>query len=226
MPVLEPCPTFLFADLSGFTALTEAHGDEHAADLAAAFFAATRRLLGHHGADEVKTMGDAVMLHVPDAARALCLAVCLVDELGQQHGALAVRVGLHSGPAVPREGDWFGASVNLAARIAGLAESDEVLLSADTARMAGGPPPGRRLQPRGSVPLRNVSEPVEVLAAEREDRTRRPGTIDPVCRMVVRPGEGERTDWNGATVAFCSEGCRATFRAAPARYLPRTGDTG
>lgn len=80
MSAPEPRPTFLFADLSGFTALTEAHGDERAADLAEAFFAATRRLLARYGASEVKTMGYAVMLHVPDAVLALCLAVCLVDS--------------------------------------------------------------------------------------------------------------------------------------------------
>ena len=55
--------TFLFADLSGFTALTEVHGDEQAADLAGDFAAAVRELLPEHGAEHIKSIGDA-FLHV------------------------------------------------------------------------------------------------------------------------------------------------------------------
>ena len=64
----SPEHTFLFADISGFTALTEAHGDEEAADLAGQFFADVRVLLGEHGAEEVKTLGDAVMIRCDSAA--------------------------------------------------------------------------------------------------------------------------------------------------------------
>jgi adenylate cyclase len=49
--------TFLFADLSGFTALTKAHGDEQAPDLVGGFCVAVRRLLAEHQAHEVKTIG-------------------------------------------------------------------------------------------------------------------------------------------------------------------------
>jgi class 3 adenylate cyclase len=58
--------TFLFADLSGFTALTEAHGDEQAADLVGGFCVAVRQLLAAHQAQEVKTIGDALMLRTGD----------------------------------------------------------------------------------------------------------------------------------------------------------------
>ena len=62
--------TFLFADLSGFTALTEAHGDEQAADLVGGFCVAVRQLLAAHQTQEVKTIGDALMLRTGDAAAA------------------------------------------------------------------------------------------------------------------------------------------------------------
>ena len=58
--------TFLFADLAGFTALTEAHGDEQAADLVARFCEAVSEELPSFGADHIKTIGDALMLRVPD----------------------------------------------------------------------------------------------------------------------------------------------------------------
>jgi class 3 adenylate cyclase len=107
--------TFLFADLSGFTALTEAHGDEQAADLVGGFCVAVRRLLAAHQAQEVKTIGDALMLRAGDAAAAIRLGLRIVHDVGAQHGFPQVRVGMHTGPAVERGGDWFGATVNLAA---------------------------------------------------------------------------------------------------------------
>jgi class 3 adenylate cyclase len=109
--------TFLFADLSGFTALTEAHGDEQAADLVGGFCVTVRRLLAEHQAHEVKAIGDALMLRAGDAAAAIRLGLCIVHDVGAQHGFPLVRVGMHTGQAVERAGNWFGATVNLAARV-------------------------------------------------------------------------------------------------------------
>jgi adenylate cyclase len=78
--------TFLFADLSGFTALTEAHGDDHAADLVGGFCAAVRRLLGEHEAHEVKAIGDALMIRAVDGEAAIRLGLCIVHDVGAQHG--------------------------------------------------------------------------------------------------------------------------------------------
>ena len=103
--------TFLFADLSGFTALSEAHGDDRAADLVGGFCADVRRLLAEYEAHEVKAIGDALMLRT--VAAAIRLGLCIVHDIGVQHGFPLVRVGMHTGPAVEREGDWFGVTVNL-----------------------------------------------------------------------------------------------------------------
>ena len=129
--------TFLFADLSGFTALTEAHGDEQAADLVGGFCGAVRQLLADHQAQEVKAIGDAVMLRSADAAAAIRLGLCIVHDVGAQHGFPLVRVGMHTGPAVEREGDWFGTTVNLAARVSAAASGGEALLTAATRTAAG-----------------------------------------------------------------------------------------
>jgi adenylate cyclase len=129
--------TFLFADLSGFTALTEAHGDEQAADLVGGFCGAVRRLLDEHQAHEVKTIGDALLLRSADAAAAIRLGLCIVHDVGAQHGFPLVRVGMHTGPAVERGGDWFGATVNLAARVSAAASGGEALLTAATSDAAG-----------------------------------------------------------------------------------------
>src|SRR4051794_15529562 len=121
--------TFLFADLAGFTALTEAHGDHEAAELAAEFCELVRELLLEYRADEIKTIGDAVMLRCDQPRDAIGLGLRIVDEVGARQRFPIVRVGMHTGPAIDRGGDWFGSAVNLAARISGAVGGDEVLLT-------------------------------------------------------------------------------------------------
>jgi adenylate cyclase len=101
--------TFLFANIAGFTALTEAHGDEHAASHVADFCDAVDTELPAVNGTRVKTIGDTVLL-VDDPAMVIVLAVRITHELMREHGAPAVRVGLHHGDAVEREGDYFGAT--------------------------------------------------------------------------------------------------------------------
>jgi adenylate cyclase len=180
--------TFLFADLSGFTALTEAHGDEQAADLVGGFCVAVRQLLDAHQAQEVKTIGDALMLRTGDAAAAIRLGLCIVHDVGAQHGFPLVRVGMHTGSAVERDGDWFGTTVNLAARVSAAASGGEALLTAAT-RAASGEVEGVELRERGRRAFRNVGEPIPVYAAVRQGAHNSSGLpIDPVCRMAVDPG--------------------------------------
>jgi adenylate cyclase len=163
-----PSTTFLFADIAGFTALTEAHGDEEAATLVADFTDAVRAELPAFGAMHVKSIGDALMLRIPEPADAVRLGLRIAGELMRGHAAPAVRVGLHHGPCVERNGDFFGAAVNLAARVSCQAIGGEVLLTAETAALAPDLD-GVFYEPRGRRQLRNVSEPVELFAARPAD---------------------------------------------------------
>lgn len=219
-PTALPEATFVFADVAGFTALTEAHGDVEAADLAQAFAADVRKELGAYDAELVKTIGDALMLRSVDAAAAVRLGLFLAYDVGRGHGAPQVRVGMHHGPAVPRDGDWFGATVNIAARIAGDAVGGEVLLSA-AVRDHAGQLPDVRFATRGEHALRNVGEPVALFAALPSSDTAARLEVDPVCRMAVEP---ERCAGSllhgGAEYHFCSLECAARFAAAPERYAP------
>src|SRR5207245_3222730 len=114
-----------------------AHGDELAADLVDGFCAQVRAVLPDYGAEEVKAIGDALMLRTPSAQAGVWLALRLVEELGGRHGFPALRVGLNTGPAVARGGDWFGATVNLAARVSAAAGAGEVLLTQATVDALG-----------------------------------------------------------------------------------------
>jgi adenylate cyclase len=211
--------TFLFADLSGFTALTEAHGDEQAVDLVDGFCVAVRGLLAAHQAQEVKTIGDALMLRSADAAAAIRLGLCIVHDVGARHGFPLVRVGMHTGPAVERGGDWFGATVNLAARLSAAASGGDALLTATT-RAAAGDVQGVELRERGRWTFRNVTEPVQVYAAIRQGARSSAGLpIDPVCRMAVDPWHSAgRLTHEGVEYCFCSLGCAAAFAQQPAKY--------
>ena len=84
----------------------------------------------------MKTIGDALMLRVPNPDEAVLLALDMTHGLMRGHGSPAVRVGLHHGPAIERDGDYFGATVNLAARVSGLASGGEVLVTGGTAALA------------------------------------------------------------------------------------------
>jgi adenylate cyclase len=165
--------TFLFTDLVGYTALTEANGDDRAAELALDFYARVRGLLPHHAAAEVKTIGDGMMLRASDAGSAIRLGLRIVADLEESPGFPPVRVGIHSGPAVERDGDWYGATVNVAARLCAAAGGGQVLVSEATTEAAGRLPKVE-LEERELHWLKNVTSPVPArLASERQCRHER-----------------------------------------------------
>jgi adenylate cyclase len=211
--------TFMFADIAGFTALTEAHGDEQAAALVAEFCQAIGRELPPTGGTHVKTIGDAVMLTIPGPAEAIRLGLRIANDLMLKHGAPAVRVGLHHGTAVEQDGDFFGAAVNLAARVSAEASGGEVMLTGTTAALVPALD-GVVYESRGRRRLRNLHEPVELFAAVRigalssSDLPR-----DPVCRMAVDPERAAgRLVYAGSAYFFCSLACAGHFARAPEQF--------
>ena len=211
--------TFVFADIAGFTALTEAHGDEEAVKLVEQLSEGVEAELAAIQGEYVKTIGDALMLRIPAPGDAVLLALRIANDLLSAHGAPAVRVGLHYGPAVERKGDYFGASVNLAARVSALASGGEVLLTGQTAALAPDLE-GVLYESRGRQTLRNVAEPPEIFAALRVGEAaegRLP--VDPVCRMVVDPDRAAgRLSYDGSTYFFCSLSCAGEFARQPERF--------
>lgn len=209
--------TFAFADLAGFTALTEAHGDETAADVAQRFAERVADVLPD-GAELVKTIGDAVMLRFDDPSSAVRTGVLLSGGGLGDDASPAVRVGMHTGSAVQRGADWFGEAVNIAARVTGQARGGETLLSDATKQQSAGlvDVVFDRL---GPVDLRNVHTPVELWRARRVDTGRATPVIDPVCRMAVDPSKGAGTlEHAGTRYTFCSLTCAALFATDPERY--------
>jgi adenylate cyclase len=215
----DEAATFVFADIAGFTALAEAHGDEHAARVVDEFCSDVDADLPR-GSTRVKSIGDAVMLRVPDPAEAILLGLRITRRVHPEHGSLAVRVGLHHGPAVERNGDYFGATVNLAARVSSLAGGGEVLLTGTTAVLAPDLD-GVLYESRGRHALRNVAEPVEIFAAlplAEGSAGRLP--VDPVCQMFVDPSRSAgRLVYEGTAYHSCSLACAGSFAQHPERFI-------
>lgn len=156
--------SFLFADISGYSKLTELGGDEVAADLALRFAAEAERIAREHGAEVVKRVGDAVMLRCHCAAALVDLGLRLSEALTD---GTPIHAGIHTGTAVERAGDWWGATVNVASRVADAAEAGQLLITEAT-KAAAGDLDDTRLRGLGKLQLKNISAPIRVYAASRQ----------------------------------------------------------
>jgi adenylate cyclase len=211
--------TFLFADIAGYTALTEAHGDADAAELAAHFCRAVSEAAKASGGEVIKTIGDAVMVRHHDPSEAVGLGLTAAHDAIAGHGFPAVRVGMHHGPAIERDGDWFGSTVNLAARVAAMAGASEVLVTRAVRDNIRGLP-GVEFESRGEQRIRHVPLPVPLFAAVRDERTSEARHLDPVCRMLVAEGrEAGSLRHNGTLYRFCSLDCAGRFSRDPDSYV-------
>lgn len=215
----QPDHTFLFADLAGFTALTEAHGDEQAADLVEEFATRVRAWMPLFGATDSKSVGDAMMVRCDAARGAVELSLLIAGKIAELPGFPEVRVGINTGSAVARDGDWFGSAVNIAARVSAAAGGGEVLLTDATLRAAS-PLGGVALEKLGPRRFRNVPEPVVIYRARQRRAREEEVSIDPVCRMVVDPAHAAgRLLSEEREYLFCSLECAQCFAANPERYV-------
>lgn len=210
--------TFLFADVAGFTALTEAHGDRAAAELATDFAASVERLIEDEQSEVIKLAGDGVMVHAASPGEAIRLGRSIVDHLAC-HGSPPVRVGIHAGTALFVNGDWFGTGVNLASRVADAARPGEVLVS-EPLRGLLTEDEAAELDPRGRRYFKGVPNPVKVYSAWRSGGPGHELRIDPVCRMAIDTAKAHSTlKRHGRSYSFCSERCAKAFQANPSRFI-------
>lgn len=211
--------TIAFADLSGFTALTEAHGDQSSTDVVLRFYDMTRGLL-RNGATLVKTIGDAVMLVAPDPETVVAIVLdlrCLTESTPNFPN---IRAGLHIGPVKSVDGDYFGAAVNLAARVAAHASAGQILCTAGLAeRIAGADLCS--IEQLGPVEFRNVQSPVAVCELNGHPAAEA-AHVDPICRMHLV--SGSEIAWirvDGVEHFFCSLPCLQMFLDG---HLPPEGE--
>jgi class 3 adenylate cyclase len=157
-------PAIAFLDVTGYTALTEDRGDEAAAKLAAGLATIVQEAAQAGGGRTVKWLGDGVMFHFAHPGAAVLSALDLVERT-ERAISMPTRVGINAGSVIVQEGDYFGRTVNIAARIADYASPHEVLVSEEAKRSAG--LANVAFEPVGDVPLKGVSAPVTLHRAIR-----------------------------------------------------------
>ena len=106
------------------------------------------------------------MVHARDATAMVDLALDLLAECEADPALPPIHIGLHTGPAFRRANDWWGCTVNVAARVAAAATAGQLLLTNAT-KLSAGEIDATQLLGLGSLSLKNIPAPVEVFAASR-----------------------------------------------------------
>jgi adenylate cyclase len=160
-------PAICFLDVTGYTRLTQERGDQAAAALAEELARIVKRTSGEHGGRPVKWLGDGVMFYFADPASAVVAALEMVAGVPAA-GLPPAHVGVHAGPVVTQQGDYYGQTVNMAARIADYARPGEVLVSRSVVDATpGAEERGVVFGPIGAVELKGVAGATELFTARR-----------------------------------------------------------
>ena len=208
----------LFADLARFTPLTEAMGDTAAAQVVDRFSTIVRATVNPWHGRVVKQIGDAFMLVFPEPRCAVECALEIEARAAVEPQFPAVRLGAHWGEVLYREGDYVGATVNVASRVAAAAQPHELLVTA-AMRKRVEDLSGTEFIPLGKRALKGIAEDIELYAIRRPHTAPNDRLVDPVCGMELGPDEvAARLDVGDGTRVFCSTGCLQRFVAAPDRH--------
>jgi adenylate cyclase len=155
----------VFADLSGYTRLTEEAGDEAAAEVSLELAQLVNEAAAEHGGNLVKLLGDGAYLHFRDPADAIRTALAIVEGTAAR-GLPPAHVGVNAGPLLYDEGDYFGRTVNVAARIGAMAGPGQVYVGEEG--VDGIDQVGFTLVDIGRLELKGIAASVGVLEAVRE----------------------------------------------------------
>ena len=208
----------MFVDLASFTPLAEAMGDVRAALVLDRFAEIVRRAVQSCHGRIVKQIGDGFMIVFPECFSAVACGLMLEGRSSTEPQFPAIRLGMHWGPLLYREGDYVGSNVNIAARLADEAQRHQFLVTDEVRRRAKAYEEAEflRLGRRRLKGLASEIEIFEVKASEPADIDR---VADPVCGMELGPREvAARLAWEGRDHAFCSDDCLRKFVRSPEKY--------
>jgi adenylate cyclase len=154
----------VFADLSGYTRLTDQLGDKVASQMALVLAELMQEVGDDHRGIPIKMLGDGVHFHFHDPANAVLGSLAFVDKARERELPPA-HVGVNAGPMTYTDGDYYGMTVIVAARIAAQAGPGQVLVG--EAATACARPDGVRFEEVGPMALKGVQRPVNVFRALR-----------------------------------------------------------
>lgn len=161
---IERPPAICFLDITGYTRLTQERGDKAAVALADELARLVQRTSAEFDGRPVKWLGDGVMFWFRDPGPAVMAALNMVDGVSAA-GLPPAHVGLHAGPVVVQEGDYYGQTVNLASRIGEYARPGEVLVSKEV--IDASPATTAVFTGIGPVELKGIAAAVQIYSAHR-----------------------------------------------------------
>jgi adenylate cyclase len=210
--VMETTIAILMADLSGFTAMTEVHGSEMAAQMIDKYVSLVKSSLKGQSV-MLERVGDQVVVISPDPDDLAETALALIESSGREKNFLSIHAGLHYGNVLELAGNYYGSTINLTARIAAKARQGKVLCSKNFIDALS--QTGRfRYIYHGKFNFRNVLEAkeiIELLPVEAINIDEK--YICPVCHMQLDQNEiSYEYIHDGEAYYFCSEECKALFR--------------
>ena len=150
--------TLLFTDLESSTALTQSLGDAKAQEILNGHNDAVRAALAAHSGEEVKHTGDGIFAAFGSAVSAVEAALQIQRDLAG--GEVRVRIGLNAGEPIAQDDDYFGAAVQLAARVCDRAEPGEVLVAQVVRDLCRGKT--FQFEDQGEATLKGFPEPVRL----------------------------------------------------------------
>jgi len=162
-PAFGSTVTILFSDIRGFTEYTDVYGDESAYRMLRLHNTLVQEQLALYRGHVVKTQGDSFMVSFDSARTAVTCAIAIqkaIGEANRQHGGavIGIGIGINTGEPVREGADFFGGTVNLAARICAVAEPGQVLVS-ETVRAVTGKMEGSSFNDLGDFELKGFREP-------------------------------------------------------------------
>ena len=199
----EETIAILMADLSGYSALTEAHGASSAADLIDKYIEiVTSCLVGDSQLTE--RVGDEVMIISKSADYLLSTADMIIRKTSTQDNFLQVHGGLHYGEVLKRNNSYFGSAINLTSRITKKANPGTFWCSGEFTNALQNKSQ-YKLHARGKHSFKNISGEKEIteLAGESQETIQ----VDPVCNMLILNKENAIKHPGSEEIFFCSHTC-------------------
>jgi adenylate cyclase len=161
-------PAIVFADVSGFTRLTQAMGDQEGARMAVRLGELADATARRHGGRLVKLLGDGALIRFDEPSDAVLAALDLVDE-APGADLPPVHVGIHAGPLIVRDGDVYGHTVNVASRVGATAGPGEIVVTTEVVSHVTASTPVTFVS-IGPAVLKGVAEELELHRVAREPR--------------------------------------------------------
>jgi class 3 adenylate cyclase len=155
-------PAICFVDLTGYTRLTEERGDRFAADVASRLASLVKDISRRRGGNPIRWLGDGGMFRFRDPAGSVEAGLDMVEQ-APRIGLPPAHIGIHAGPVIFQDGDVYGRTVNIASRLASVAQAGQVVVSEEVAKRAG----GFNYQDMGPVTLKGVAAPMRLFRAAR-----------------------------------------------------------